>query len=58
MASPTQWNFTGLSVKTITRAVQKLRRDGLVRKEGRVLVVNEEQYLRIKENLSQVLSEE
>ncbi len=51
-------DFTGLSVKTITRAVQKLRRDGLVRKEGRVLVVNEEQYLRIKENLSQVLSEE
>ena len=51
-------DFTGLSVKTITRAVQKLLSEGLIRKEGRVLVVNEDQYLRIKENLSQVLSEE
>ena len=50
-------DFTGLSVKTITRAVQKLGREGLVSRQGRVLMVDAGQYRLIQEKLSQVISE-
>lgn len=50
-------DFTGLSIKTITRAVQKLGREGLVSRQGRVLMVDAGQYRLIQEQLSQVISE-
>lgn len=49
-------DYTGLSIKTITRAMQKLEGDGLVSKKGRMLWVSHGQYLQMKENLSEILS--
>ncbi|MDE7313371.1 MAG: Crp/Fnr family transcriptional regulator [Eubacterium sp.] len=51
-------DFTGLSVKTITRSVNKLKEDGLITKQGNTIVICEEQYNRLKENLMEVLSDE
>lgn len=51
-------DYTGLSLKTITRSVKKLEEEGLLTKQGNRILINEEQYKRMKENLSQVLSED
>lgn len=51
-------DYTGLSVKTITRSVKKLEEDGLVKKSGNQILINREQYLQMKENLSQIFSED
>lgn len=51
-------DFTGLSVKTITRSVQKLREEGLLTKSGNYIYVNKEQYVRLKNNLAKILSDD
>lgn len=51
-------DYTGLSVKTITRSVQKLEKEGLVTKKRNHILINREQYIQMKENLSQILSED
>lgn len=51
-------DFTGLSVKTITRAVQKLREEELVTKSGNSICINRKQYLKLKDNLSRILSDD
>ena len=48
-------DFTGLSEKTITRSVKKLKEDGLISREGNDIVISKEQYARLKENLTEVL---
>ena len=48
-------DFTGLSEKTITRSVKKLKEDGLISREGNEIVISKEQYARLKENLTEVL---
>ena len=49
-------DFTGLSVKTITRSVKKLREEGLISKEGSNIVIGKEQYASLKENLMEVIN--
>lgn len=51
-------DFTGLSVKTITRSVKKLQEDGLITRERNQIVIDEKQYARLKENLTEVLSDD
>lgn len=51
-------DYTGLSVKTITRSVRKLKEQGMITKEGNHILINQEQYNRIKESLSKILSED
>ena len=51
-------DYSGLSVKTITRSIQKLEKDGFITKQGSRIVIHKEQYDRMKENLSQILSED
>lgn len=51
-------DFTGLSVKTITRSVKKLKENGLLTKEGNHIIINRKQYILLKENLSKILSDD
>lgn len=51
-------DYTGLSVKTITRSVKKLEEDGMITKQGNRIVINEEQYLKMRQALSLILSED
>ena len=51
-------DYSGLSVKTITRSIQKLEKDGFITKQGNRILIHKDQYARMKENLSQILSED
>ncbi len=51
-------DYTGLSVKTITRSVKKLEKEGVITKQRNRILVDHRQYIKMKENLSQILSEE
>ena len=51
-------DYTGISVKTITRAVKKLEEEGMVTKQGKYLLVNENQYKQMKEVLAKILVED
>lgn len=51
-------DYTGLSVKTITRSVKKLKEEGLITKESNYITVNQEQYAHIKANLAKILSDD
>lgn len=51
-------DFTGLSVKTITRSVKKLKEDGLLSRSGNYILVDRKQYESLKESLTEVLSDE
>ena len=51
-------DFTGLSVKTITRSVKKLKEDGLISRQGNDILVDRKQYESLKESLTEVLSDE
>lgn len=51
-------DYTGLSVKTITRAVKKLEDDGMITKKGSRILINREQYKKLQTSLSQILSED
>lgn len=50
-------DYTGLSVKTITRSVKKLKEESLLTKEGNYIVVNKQQYDQMKKKLSEILSD-
>lgn len=49
---------TGLSVKTITRSVQKFVEQGLIHKDKRMIVIERTQYEKLKERISEILSED
>lgn len=51
-------DYTGLSVKTITRSIRKLKEEGMITKEGNHILINKDQYDKIKESLAQILSED
>lgn len=51
-------DYTGLSVKTITRSVRKLKEEGMITKVGNSIFINQEQYNKIKESLSKILAED
>ena len=50
--------FTGLSVRTIDRSIKLLKEEELITKKGNSIIINQEQYARLKENLSLILSED
>lgn len=50
--------FTGLSEKTITRSIKKLKEEGLLSKEGNLIIMNREQYNLLKERLSKILADD
>ena len=49
---------TGLCVKTITRSMQKFEEMGLIKKEKRTVVIDREQYGRLKEQIAAILVED
>ena len=51
-------DYTGLSVKTITRAVQKLESQGMLSRSRSKLTVNQQQYELMKESLAEILETE
>ena len=48
-------DFTGLCVKTINRSIKKFRESELITMDGRYLLVNYEQYVRLEEIVSKIL---
>lgn len=51
-------DYTGLGVKTITRAVQKLSDEGMLERSRTKLVITKEQYELMKASLSEILASE
>ena len=51
-------DLTGLCLKTITRAVQKFRAQGLLSKEGGNIRIEHDQYVKLKEIISNILADE
>lgn len=46
---------TGLCVKTINRGVKKFSEDGMITKNGRQIVIDREQYIRLKSTIDAVI---
>lgn len=51
-------DFTGLCVKTITRAIKKFRENAMISTQGSYIMVNREQYRRMEEMISNILAED
>ena len=51
-------DYTGLSVKTIGRALKKLEADGVITRENNRILIDENQYGKMKLVLSHVLAED
>ncbi len=51
-------DFTGLSTRTITRSIKSLKEQNLITKQGNHILISHEQYTRMKENLSLIISED
>ena len=49
---------TGLCLKTINRSIKKFCDDGIVTQEGRDLVINHEQFLKLKQIVNTILAED
>ncbi|MBE5955224.1 MAG: Crp/Fnr family transcriptional regulator [Lachnospiraceae bacterium] len=47
--------YTGLSAKTITRAIKKLEEEGMLTKKGNNVVISRDQYLKMEEKLSEMI---
>lgn len=50
-------NSTGLSLKTVNRCVKKMAEDGYISKEGRTIVIDWKQYLKIKAVIAEKIDE-
>ena len=51
-------DFTGLCVKTISRSIQKFKAQGLLTKQGSSIVIDHQQYMKLKEIIAGILVEE
>ncbi|MDD7267394.1 MAG: helix-turn-helix domain-containing protein [Lachnospiraceae bacterium] len=49
---------TGLCVKTINRAVRSFTEEGIISRDKTTLIINEEQYTRLKQRINQVIEAE
>lgn len=49
-------NATGLCLKTVNRAIKKLSEEGLITKEGNKIWINQSQYERLKEMISEIVT--
>ena len=50
-------DFTGLSVKTISRSIKKFKESGLITTQGSYILINYEQYCRMEKMISEILAE-
>lgn len=50
-------NSTGLCIKTINRCVKKMEEDGYISREGRTIVIDQEQYGKIKAVVAEKIDE-
>lgn len=50
-------NSTGICIKTVNRCVKKMEKDGYISRNGRSIVIDSEQYLKIKEILSEKIDD-
>lgn len=50
-------NSTGLCIKTINRCVKKMEEDGYISREGRAIIIDREQYIKIKTIVSEKIDE-
>lgn len=50
-------NSTGLCIKTINRCVKKMEEDGYIAREGRTIVIDREQYRKIKAVVAEKIDE-
>lgn len=48
---------SGLSVKTINRAVKKFEEENLIGRRGNRILINQKQYQRMKENISKIIDQ-
>lgn len=46
-------NETGLSLKSISRAIKKFTEEGLVTKNGNQILINQDQYKKLKEIINE-----
>lgn len=51
-------DFTGLCVKTITRSIKKFKENGMVSTQGSYILINREQYGRMKDMIAGILAED
>lgn len=51
-------DYTGLSLKTITRTIKKLEEDGMITRKGTRIFVDAEQYQKMKDALANILAED
>ena len=49
-------NATGLCLKTVNRAIKKLSEEGLITKEGNKIWIDQSQYGRLKEMISEIVT--
>lgn len=50
-------DYTGLCTKTVTRSLQKLKKEGLITQKGDHIMINRSQYLQLKDLISEILIE-
>lgn len=50
--------FTGLCVKTVSRAIKKFKENGMITTMGSQIVINPDQFLRLKEMVQEILAED
>ena len=50
-------NSTGLCVKTVNRCVSQMEEEGYISREGRGILISEEQYQRIKSAMADKIDE-
>lgn len=48
-------DVTGISVKTVSRGIKYFEENGLIAKEGNMIIVNQEQYVKLKEKISDIV---
>lgn len=51
-------NATAFNIKTVTRAVKGLEEDGLLTQQDRTIIVDREQYLKLKELVDNIVAPE
>ena len=50
-------NSTGLCVKTVNRCISQMEDEGYISREGRGIIISEEQYQRIKSAMADKIDE-
>ena len=49
-------NETGLAVKTVSRGIKKMAEEGMISRSQRFILINHDQYLRMKEYVDRLIS--